>query len=104
MSLDFSIPERAWSWLELGSFRPRLEKGDFQSLRGLGVGWNTTCPGTTQEKRYFQSLRGLGVGWNGGRCCLASEDVPFSIPERAWSWLELQSWAHRGEVTGVFNP
>ena len=36
----FSIPERAWSWLEPESIPQTHPPERFQSLRGLGVGWN----------------------------------------------------------------
>ena len=37
----------------------------FQSLRGLGVGWNGGLAVLALFFTLFQSLRGLGVGWNG---------------------------------------
>ena len=84
----FSIPERAWSWLERCS---QLEVGAasiFQSLRGLGVGWNAILGSPIYRHGVFQSLRGLGVGWNArGQFYPVIRDF-FSIPERAWSWLE----------------
>ena len=51
----------------VGTIVERLAEviGDpFQSLRGLGVGWNLAIAHALLSIAKFQSLRGLGVGWN----------------------------------------
>ena len=76
----FSIPERAWSWLE----RP----GD---CAGGG-----DCGFSIPERAWSWLEQFL----NGDRVSCGI----FSIPERAWSWLELRQSLGPSPDLELFNP
>jgi hypothetical protein len=73
----------------------RLTISWFQSLRGLGVGWNLARLSASRDAQGFQSLRGLGVGWNSPNCRYRLFRSLLGSRERAWSWLSKVSIPER---------
>ncbi len=59
-----SIPERVWGGLEHRIDLNQTISGQFQSLRGFGVGWSGAIVAAAVVIAPFQSLRGFGVGWS----------------------------------------